>query len=247
MGFFSKLFGSDKEDSTPFNPFQVDMHSHLFPGIDDGVDDHKESIEIISKLNALGYRKFIITPHIMMDFYRNTPGQIRDCCAKLQDVLHEQKIDVVVEPAAEYYLDEGFEKLLKNKDMLSFGKNYVLVETNYMHATQNFHDLIFKLKIEGYTPVLAHPERYVYMYDSFEKYEDIFSRDILFQVNLSSLVGYYSPDAKRIAEMLIKKKMVHFIGTDIHHTRHLKPLQDAMHTKAFRSLNELNLLNNSLL
>ena len=248
MGFLSNLFGKKESDTIPDNPLKVDMHSHLFPGIDDGVDDYEESLKVINGLYAIGYRKFIVTPHIMSDFYRNTPEIILEKCAELRKVLKENNIEVEIEAAAEYYLDEGFEKKIVDNKLLTFGENYVLVETNYMSPMQNFSETMFNLKIAGYKPVLAHPERYVYMYgEDFNMYEKLFAQDILFQVNLSSLVGYYSGEAKMIAEKLIKNNMVHFIGTDIHHSKHLKPLTDAMKTKAFKQACELNLLNNTLL
>ena len=248
MGFLSNIFGNKESNSIPFNPLQVDMHSHLFPGIDDGVENYEESIKVVSGLYALGYRKFIVTPHIMSDFYRNTPEIIRAKCEDLRQVLKENNMDVAIEPAAEYYLDEEFEKKIGTKGLLSFGNNYVLVETNYMSPMHNFKEVMFKLKIQGYNPILAHPERYVYWYgEDFSKYEELFDIGILFQINISSLVGYYSGEAKMIAEKLIKNKMVNFLGTDIHGPKHLKPIQDAMKTKAFKAACELDLLNNSLL
>ncbi|MCX6351638.1 MAG: capsular biosynthesis protein, partial [Bacteroidetes bacterium] len=196
----------------------------------------------------MGYRKFIITPHVMTDFYKNSPETIIECCNKLRVVLKEHNIDVAIEPSAEYYLDEGFSTLIKEKKLLSFGKpNYVLVETNYMEKTNNFFDLMFQLKLAGYTPILAHPERYLYLYDDFSKYEDIFEREILFQVNLMSLCGYYSPMALKIAKKLMEKNMIHFIGSDIHSPKHLVHLQKSIDTKLFKQIAALPLLNNSLL
>jgi tyrosine-protein phosphatase YwqE len=122
----------------------------------------------------------------------------------------------------------------------------VLVETNYMNPTDNMQELCFNMIMAGYQPVLAHPERYVYMYDDFEQYYDIARRDILLQVNLASLAGYYSKTAKKIAERLIKEKMVHFVGTDIHHLRHIDPLKNAMQNPAYRTLADENLYNHTL-
>jgi protein-tyrosine phosphatase len=247
MSFLSNLFGKKEESAVPFNPIQVDMHCHLFPAIDDGAENYDESIAMVEGLYTLGYRKFIVTPHIMSDFYRNSHETIRESCLRLREVLRDRKIDVEIEPAAEYYLDEDFTRLLAKKDLLFFGKNYLLIETNYMNPMQNFDDVIFSIKLAGYTPVLAHPERYIYLYDNFDNYEKLFEKEVLFQVNLASFAGYYSPQAAKIAEKLVKNKMVHFIGTDIHHSRHLKPLKKAMFTKGFKQLSEVNLLNNSLL
>lgn len=247
MSLFSKLF--KKEEAAPAHPLVrplVDMHSHLLPGIDDGVDSFEESVDIIKGLMNLGYKKFITTPHVMSDFYRNTPEEIRALCAELNSILQKQGIDVEVEAAAEYYLDDHFEDQLKKKNLLSFGNNYVLVETSYLNPCENMFELIFNCRVAGYQPILAHPERYTYLYADFEKYKDIFARDVYFQLNLASLVGYYSKDSKRIAERLIKENMVHFVGTDVHHMRHLPHLTNAIKSENFHHLCQLNLMNNSL-
>jgi len=249
MSLLSRMFGkSDNQSDNNGEGFVlVDMHSHLLPGIDDGVKDFAESLEIIRNLYAMGYRKLITTPHIMADFYRNTPEIIKPLCEELRHELKKNNIDMAIDCAAEYYLDDNFEEELKNKNLLYFGDKYVLVETSFLNKVDNFFEVVFNLRMGGYQPVLAHPERYVFMYDDFEKYKDIFERDILFALNLASLAGYYSKEAKKIAERLIKEKMVHFLGTDVHHVKHLPHLYSAIKTPAYKQLQSLKLLNNSLL
>jgi protein-tyrosine phosphatase len=250
MGFLSGLFGkkNNKHEPVP-NPFVVDMHSHLLPGIDDGSESFDESVEMITKLAETGYKKFICTPHVMADFYRNTPETILPVRDKLNAVLKERNIDVTIEAAGEYNIDVNLEKQLEANNLLTFGgsRKYILVETSYLANAPNFDEVIFNMKIAGYQPILAHPERYTYMYDDFEKYRKVFDKGICFQINLASLAGYYSKEAKKIAERLIQEKMVHFVGTDIHHTRHLGPLLHAQQSPAFAELTKLNLLNNTLL
>lgn len=248
MSLFSKLFKKEEADAgLPVERPLVDMHSHLLPGIDDGVDNFEESVDIIKSLMALGYRKFITTPHVMSDFYRNSPEEIRALCAELNSILQQRGIDVEVEAAAEYYLDDHFEDQLKKRNLLTFGNNYVLVETSYLNPCDNLYEMIFNARTAGYQPILAHPERYTYLYDNFDKYKEIFRRDVFFQVNLASLVGYYSKDSKRIAERLIKEGMVHFVGTDVHHMRHVPHLTNAINSENFRHLCQLKLMNNLLL
>ena len=244
MGLFSGLFG--KSQPVEFvNPVKVDMHSHLLPGIDDGVDNFDEAVAMIQAFAAKGYKKLVTTPHMMADFYRNKPEEIRLLCAELNTILKEKAIDVVVEAAAEYYLDELFAEELCKKSLLTFGSNYVLVESSFMQAADNFSDLIFKAKIAGYQPVLAHPERYVYMYDDFEKYRRLYDTELLFQININSLTGYYSKEAKKIAEQLIKEEMVDFVGSDAHHFRNMGALEAGINTKAFQKLVAGNKLKNN--
>ena len=247
MGIFSRVFGQHGPVSAHHKGFiKVDMHSHLLPGIDDGVKTFAESLEVISGLMALGYNKFITTPHIMSDFYRNSPAEIRALCEELRHELKKNNMDVEVDCAAEYYLDDHFEEELKAGTLMYFGDRYVLVETSYLNPANNFFEVLFNLRMSGYQPVLAHPERYVFMYDDFEKYKDIFARDVLFAINLASFVGYYSKESKKIAEWLVKEKMVHFIGSDVHNVRLLPHFINAISTASYKQCESLNLRNNSL-
>ncbi|MDQ3072698.1 MAG: capsular biosynthesis protein, partial [Bacteroidota bacterium] len=195
----------------------------------------------------LGYKKLIATPHIMGDFYFNTPEIIHAKAAELREKLSEKGIDMQIGAAAEYYLDEFFDQQLKSDNLLTFGDNYVLVETSYITPTNQFDDFIFKLQTGGYKPVLAHPERYLSMHNNWSQYDSLFDKGVLFQINISSLTGYYSPEVRLVAERLIKEGKVHFFGSDLHHTRHLKPVASGLASAAFKGIKETKLLNPSLL
>ncbi len=243
MSIFSFL--NNKKTSNNF--LQVDMHSHLIPGIDDGVTTMEESISTIKSLIKLGYHKAITTPHIMGDFFKNTPEIINNGLEEVKNELKKQKIDFTLKAAAEYYLDEWFnEKLVSNTPLLTINENYLLVETSYMNKPNNLFDTIFKIKSKGYKLIIAHPERYTYMYTDFNSYKEIYDKGVLFQININSLSGYYSPAAKAIAEKLIENDMVDFVGTDCHGPRHIKHLEKSLNTKAFSKLNPKRILNNQL-
>ena len=230
----------------------ADMHSHLLPGLDDGAETLEHSLDLLRALRALGYRKLIMTPHIMGDFYKNTPEGIRAALQLLREAAAEAGLgDVKLECAAEYYLDEFLgRKLADGTEMLTFGgdKRYLLFETSYMNEPLNLFDIIFELKAQGYTPVLAHPERYTYFYGRFTEIEKL-RRDhgILLQVNLNSLAGYYSPAAKKVAEQLVDGGLVDFVGTDTHHLRHTDTLlHRTLSLPHMERLLQLPLLNNTL-
>lgn len=243
MSFLSTLF----KQSAPVNFLQVDMHSHLIPGIDDGVSTLEESIHTILSLQELGYKRAITTPHIMGDFFKNTPKNINEGLEIVKSELKKQNIDFNLQAAAEYYLDEWFvEKLEFNTPLLTFGDNYLLVETSYMNKPNNLNEIIFKIKTRGYKVILAHPERYTYMYHNFNEYIELYNRGVLFQINLNSLAGYYSPAAKTIAEKLIDNDMVDFVGTDCHGSRHIPHLKKSLATKSFAKIKPSRILNNTL-
>lgn len=236
-----------KSDQQNINPILVDIHSHLIPLIDDGVKSFDESVDIIEKFQKLGYKKIITTPHIMSDAYRNTPEIILPKLAELNSILQDKGIDVTVEAAAEYYLDEYFIKLVEAKNILTVGKNYLLFETNFLTEPFNLKEFIFLATTKGYKPVLAHPERYLYLQNNKEKLQDLLDRGVLFQINISSITGYYSKQVQQTAQKLIDWGWVHFLGSDCHHHQHIKLVEDAQQLRYFKKALSLPLLNNSLI
>ena len=163
MGILDKLFG--KKEALPpadLGVLKTDMHSHLIPDIDDGAPTVDASIELILELQALGYTKLITTPHIMSDFYKNTPEIINAGPETMRAELKNRNIDIELAAAAEYYMDFDFESKIDSKDLLTFGSNYVLFEISFINEPDQLNDVIFKMRTSGYTPILAHVERYPY-------------------------------------------------------------------------------------
>lgn len=227
---------------------QVDMHSHLIPGIDDGSKTMGESLELINRLADLGLRKIITTPHIMSEYYRNTPQIIKRGLIELRAAVNSLGIKIEIEAAAEYYMDEIFlDKIKDGEKVLTFGDGYVLVETGFINKPQMFLDILFHLEMAGYKPVLAHPERYQYLLSDKEMLEDLIDRNLLFQVNLLSLAGFYSKPVKDFAELLVERNVVAFFGTDCHNTRYLDMLETLpMQQKSYEKIKKLELLNHKL-
>ncbi|GAB2642786.1 capsular polysaccharide biosynthesis protein [Emticicia sediminis] len=206
---------------------KVDMHSHLIPGIDDGSPDLETSINFLINLSELGYEKVITTPHIMTDLYPNDSTIIRNGLVQLKEELKKRNIKIEVEAAAEYFLDSHFERLIIENDILYFGpKKYVLFEMSFISPSPNFEETIFNLLTKGYTPILAHPERYNYWQENNKIFPYIRELGCLMQVNIPSLLGYYGKPIKNLAYSLIKAGLIDFLGTDMHHDRHLKLLND---------------------
>ncbi|MDJ0363777.1 capsular biosynthesis protein [Hymenobacter sp. H14-R3] len=238
--------------ASPLASLAVDMHSHLLPGLDDGAETLTHSLDLLRELRALGFSKLIMTPHIMGDFYKNTPEGIRAALSLLRTAAAEAGLsDVVLECAAEYYLDEWLgRKLADGTELLTFGgeRRYLLIETSYLNEPLNLNGTIFNLQAAGYRPVLAHPERYVYFYGRFAEIEKLRQEQgVLLQLNLNSLAGYYSPAARHVAEKLIDARLVDFVGTDTHHLRHTAALATkTLKSTYFHKLMALPLLNNTL-
>ncbi|MGM9477943.1 tyrosine-protein phosphatase [Pedobacter sp. GSP4] len=230
-----------------FSSIGTDMHSHIIPGIDDGAQTLNDSFLMAKKFKALGYHKLIATPHIMADYFRNTPDTIHRGLDALRNGLKDIGLELEVDAAAEYYLDETLEKKIRQKEVLTFGGNYLLFELSYINAPQNLIDFIKMMQDAGYKPILAHPERYPYYYGAFENYHQIRETGCLLQMNTIALTGYYGSGAKKVAEEMVENHMVDFIGSDMHHLKHAAALEDSLTTPFIENLLSQEQLKNALL
>jgi tyrosine-protein phosphatase YwqE len=214
----------------------TDCHSHILPGVDDGVKHIEESLAILGRYEEMGIKSVWLTPHIMEDI-PNTPADLR---VRYEALRSAYSGPIELHLGAENMIDNLFEKRLEENDFLPMGPraDHLLVETSYFTPPYGFHGILEKVKSIGYFPVLAHPERYVYM--SPKDYDRLKEMKILFQLNLFSLTGYYGPAVKSVAETLLKKGYYDYAGTDIHSItmldrwpdRHIAP----KHLPAFRTL-----------
>ena len=249
MGFLKNIFTKKKAALAPqdFGALITDIHSHLIPGIDDGSKSLDESISLILGLQSLGYKKIITTPHIMFDYYRNDREKILSGLKRLREALKLHKIDVEIDAAAEYYLDDHFEELIEKKELLTFGDNMVLFELSFFEEPRMLDQVIFKLQLEGYKPVLAHPERYAYWHRSIDKYEKLIDKGVLLQANLGSFSGNYGPEVMKVANTLADNKWLALLGSDTHHMMHIQLFQTLKTNPTIhRLVNSKTLLNSTL-
>ncbi|MBR3567741.1 MAG: hypothetical protein IKN94_05650 [Salinivirgaceae bacterium] len=248
MAFFG-LFGKKKEPLVPLRELGLvcDMHSHLIPGVDDGAPTAEESIKLIKGLNQLGYKKLILTPHFMTGFYNNTPDAVKQKLDALKTELKQQSVDIELDVAAEYYIDYDFMHDLGSKPMLTFGDKRLLFECSFTNQHRNFDETVFEMQINGYKPVLAHPERYTYWHGATSLMHEFHDRGIMFQINVLSLIKGYSPSVCKAAHTLIDEGICDFIGTDLHNAAQLAAIENAMiPVSLMEKLKKCNLLNNSL-
>ncbi len=250
MGVLDFFKNRNKENSSlPFDLswMGTDMHSHLIPGIDDGSKTMQESIQLIQRLQSYGFKKLITTPHIMLEFYKNTPEIIQSGLAKLQAAVRTNGMDIQIEAAAEYNIDEGFfDKVTKGEELLTIQDNLILVETGFISKPVILLETLFELELRGYQPILAHPERYYYLMSDKKLQEDLLDRNIFFQVNLLSFTGFYSKEVRQFAEKLVDEKRIKLVGTDCHNMRYLDNLEKLPSSKYFEKLQEMDLLNSKL-
>jgi protein-tyrosine phosphatase len=226
FGFFKRKENKVTPDFS-YESIMVDMHSHVLPGIDDGAQNVGESIFLIKKMMDVGIKKIIATPHVMVDFYRNTPEIINAALETLKAELKKENIEIEIEAAAEHYFDETFEKRVDEKKLMTMGDNYALFEYSFVSPPPNAFQVIQKMIEWGeYKPVLAHPERYPYM--TVEEMANLRAWGCNLQLNTISLTGYYGKDVKKKAEAMVDNDIVDFISSDMHHPRHAAAFRDAL-------------------
>lgn len=245
-----KLFSKSKpiELKVDLSPLKADMHSHLLPGIDDGSPDMETSIELIRGMSELGYKKLITTPHILGDMFRNNPEIIMAKLETVREAVKAAGINVEINAAAEYFLDDHVAGLLrKNKPLLTISGKMVLVEFSMALASMNVKDMLFEMQMQGYQPIIAHPERYTYLDRNKAYYDELKDIGCLFQLNLLSLANYYGKSVSNLAQYLIKKGYYNLVGTDLHHIHHLEELNNPVLQGPLTKLLESGMIKNDQL
>lgn len=206
----------------------TDYHSHILFGVDDGVKTLETSLKVLQRYEEIGIAEVWCTPHIMEDMPNTTDG-LRTRFAELQAAYNGP---IRLHLAAENMMDQIFEERLEKNDLLPLGEegNRLLVETSYFTPPMGMTNILRRIKTKGYFPVLAHPERYVYM--DKDDYRELKEMGILFQLNLSSMAGGYGPDAEEKSHWLLKKGFYDLAGSDLHSLRNTqfweKPLRESL-------------------
>lgn len=216
------LFNKKISKKTSLSHIGLDLHSHLIPGIDDGVETIEQSVEMLSRMQALGIKKAVTTPHVMWDCYKNTPEIILKGLEEVRIAAHNAGLTIQVDAAAEYFIDEHFTEMLsKGEQILTLPDNRVLVELPYSTPLINTSETLFYIIEKGYRPVLAHPERYTYYHSDPSIYKRLCDQGCELQVNALSLGNYYGENVYKMAIYLLKHGLITFLGTDAHRLQHL--------------------------
>jgi len=246
LSFFKKKEKNTEPPITSidYSAVKVDMHSHVLPGIDDGAQTPADSIALIKKMMELGITKVIATPHIMADYYRNTPETINAALEILKSELVKEGVVIDISAAAEHYFDETFEDLVNRGKLMTMGDKYVLFEIPFLGSPPNLIQMIKRMRDLGYKPILAHPERYTYL--KLDDFRSIKNFGCKLQINTISLTGYYGKHVKKAAEEIADNNLVDFISSDMHHLRHADAIQRALSFPYVQKLIESKTLQNPI-
>lgn len=198
----------------------TDWHCHLLPGVDDGVQTLAQCLRVLQRYEELGVSTVWFTPHIMEDM-PNTPEQLQRV---FDEVRAAYRGSISLHLAAEHMLDPLFAKRLQEGRAMPIGTagDTLLVETSYFNPPHALDLRLNAIRQAGYHPLLAHPERYLYM--EGRDYDRLRQLGVKFQLNLSSLAGIYGKTVKLKAQRLLQKGYYDCVGTDLHRDTALQAL-----------------------
>lgn len=218
MGLFNR---SVKVSAYGLLEGRTDWHCHILPGVDDGFKTMEDSLAALSLYEKVGFKEVWLTPHVMEDI-PNTTAALRQRFTDLQ-VAYTGRLGLHL--ASENMMDPLFDERLEAGDLLPLPDKRLLVETSYFNPPYDMDGILSRIKSKGWYPLLAHPERYMYM--DMSRYKELKAADIEFQLNITSLIGAYGPEVKAKAEKLLQAGMYEYSGTDLHRLRSLEHLLDA--------------------
>jgi len=208
----------------------VEVHNHVLPGLDDGARSMQDALQMMFFWVEMGYQKVITTPH-HSTYFPTQSVDIEEKLLQLRHQMQEQEMPIQLTAAAEYLLER--ELLEKASQLRFFGpKRYLLVELGFDMLPIGWEEAFFALQQQGYTIVIAHPERYAYA--TPDRLKSWYERGYFLQINLLSLAGYYGRSEMERAEYLLEKNWVHFVGSDMHHPGQISYLREALQKKVLR-------------
>lgn len=190
---------------------KTDIHCHVLPGVDDGSPDLPHSLDLLDYMeHDLGFAAVWLTPHVMQG-NGNTAARLQE---PFNQLLRQYDGSMRLRLSSEYMMDGGFDERLTT-DALVLGKRHLLVETSYMNGPNDLYDILLSVWHRDLKPLIAHPERYMYMSD--DDYRNLKGHGYEFQLNLLSLSGYYGVRPRLVAEHLLEEGFYDNVGTDLHH------------------------------
>lgn len=236
-----------KKEPNILKYLNADVHTHLLPGVDDGVRDFETALSCINEMKRNGINKIYITPHFQTHRFKNDEDDIKYRFDELQKQLGEYVSDIELQLAGEYLIDSGFEERLKTKNLLAINDKYLLVEFSFNQSMLGMEELFFDIQMKGYEVILAHPERYHYLNQDSKLLNNLKEQGIYFQSNIMSFGGFYGSESMKRAYQYVDKGWINFLGTDIHGKKYRDALVDVCKKSKFQKLLKKNtFLNNQL-
>jgi len=211
----------------------IDLHNHLLPAIDDGSKGMEETIEFLRIAGRDGVRVITATPHMKPGVYDNDRAAILDAVARVRAAARGDaeagKVELL--PGAEVYFTADVVDRARRGELMTIGDRgrYVLLELPYQQVPIHVDETIFQLRLQGLTPLMAHPERVAYYLEDFDRVAASVRLGALTQVTGASVTGRFGAMARDFAHRMLEKNLVHVLASDAHDVRHRPPsLSDAV-------------------
>lgn len=202
----------------------IDMHSHILPSIDDGAKNIDETYTLIKEAKKAGFEAIVATSHYMEGYYELEEEERKQYIERISKQLQENKIDIKIYLANEMYFSENIPELIECKKASTInGSKYVLFELPMNAKPLNIYDVIYKIRQNKLIPILAHPERYLFVQQKPELINELIDEGVLMQANYGSVIGQYGKRAEVIVKKFLKNNMIHFLGTDVHRINAIYP------------------------
>lgn len=200
----------------------IDIHCHLLNGVDDGSRDVIESLTSLKLAEEAGFTDIILTPHYIKGYYENDYETIKPQVKQLQNELYENNVLIKLHHGNEVYISDDIGDLIKNGVVSKLGTSkYLLFELPQKAKMLNLENLVEDIKAAGCIPVLAHPERYVFVQKNPNELIPLIQRGVLMQSNYGSIIGQYGKEAQKTIGKMLSNNLVHFLGTDTHRSGYI--------------------------
>lgn len=230
------IFKKKNQDATLF--YVTDVHCHILPGVDHGAQTIEDSLAMLRAEKEMGINRVVLTSHVTAETFENTPETLKPAFELLKQAVAETEDlrDMQLYLSAEYRIDEFWDKQYAAGNQIAMPGNYILMENSFHQELLGLDELLFDLRMKGYHPILAHPERYGYYAQRHQRMEHLHGMGIKFQVNLLSLAGYFGQHCRETALWLAKKGMIDMLGSDMHGMEHVKVIKNYLNSKEWRKL-----------
>lgn len=195
----------------------IDMHCHIIPGVDDGSRDIEQSINMIKIAHEQGIEAMILTPHYKEGRHNASVDTIHKKIDELKVEAGKQGIVIDMLPGNEVYYFQEIEEKLESGEVLTLnGTDRVLVEFSPTDQYRYIRNGLDNVRASGYTPIIAHVERYESMVKDWHRVDEIKGMGVEIQINAPSTIGTIGKDIQKFTNVLLKEQLVDYVGTDAH-------------------------------
>ncbi|MYL40676.1 tyrosine-protein phosphatase [Virgibacillus salexigens] len=201
----------------------IDIHSHILPGIDDGANNEEDSLALGRAAIDQGIQVIVATPHHQNGAFNNYRWEIERSVEILNKLFLREGLDLTVLPGQEVRIHGEMVEGVRKKELLPINySKYLFVEFPSADVPRYTTQLLFDLQVEGYTPVIVHPERNRELLEHPNKLYEFISKGALAQLTAGSLIGKFGKDIQKFSQQLIGSNLIHFIASDAHNIKSRK-------------------------